>query len=188
MVTTSKKFFFMTILAFFGLLLAGCMKSNVNVDAELSGDVADVEADAEIDAEAEDLVADVTIEVSSANFKYDPETIEVNEGDVVTINFVSTDGFHDWVVDEFDAATEKVNPGTPTSVTFVADKAGTFEFYCSVGEHRAMGMVGQLVVKASDDSDENADDSDDSEGTGDDDADDVEAEADADAEVEVDLE
>jgi len=32
-------------------------------------------------------------------------------------------------------------------VTFVADKAGEYEFYCSVGQHRANGMVGKLIVK-----------------------------------------
>jgi uncharacterized cupredoxin-like copper-binding protein len=32
-------------------------------------------------------------------------------------------------------------------VQFVADKTGTFEFYCSVGNHRQMGMVGTLVVQ-----------------------------------------
>lgn len=34
-----------------------------------------------------------------------------------------------------------------TSVTFVADTLGTFEYYCSVGNHRAQGMVGNLVVE-----------------------------------------
>lgn len=74
--------------------------------------------------------------------------LTVNQGDTVTIIFESTDGFHDWVVDEFDAATEKVRPedGT-TQVTFVADQTGTFEYYCSVGSHRAQGMFGSLIVE-----------------------------------------
>lgn len=85
--------------------------------------------------------------VNGTNFAFDVTEIRVKEGDTVTINFESQDGFHDWVVDEFDAATEKVRPGTPTSVTFVADKAGTYEYYCSVGSHRAQGMVGTLIVE-----------------------------------------
>lgn len=88
----------------------------------------------------------VVFNVKGSNFSFDVKEIDVTEGDTVTINFESTDGFHDWVVDEFNAATAQVNPGTPTSVTFVADKAGTYEYYCSVGEHRSMGMVGALVV------------------------------------------
>jgi plastocyanin len=88
----------------------------------------------------------VVIDIKGSNFAFDVKEIQVTEGDTVTINFESTEGFHDWVVDEFNAATAQVNPGTPTSVTFVADKAGTYEYYCSVMQHRSMGMIGALVV------------------------------------------
>lgn len=88
-----------------------------------------------------------SFEISGTNYAYDVSEIRVQEGDTVTINFVSDEGYHDWVVDEFAAATEKVQPGTPTSVTFVADTAGTYEYYCSVGSHRANGMVGTLIVE-----------------------------------------
>ena len=86
-------------------------------------------------------------EVKGVNYGFDVKEIRVKKGDTVTIQFESTDGFHDWKIDEFEAATDKVQPGTPTSVTFVADEAGTFEYYCSVGQHRAHGMVGKLIVE-----------------------------------------
>jgi len=89
----------------------------------------------------------VTFDITWENYAYSQDKIIVNKGDTVTINFSSTAGFHDWVVDAFDAATAKVNPGTATKVTFVADEVGTFEFYCSVGNHRAQGMIGSLVVE-----------------------------------------
>ncbi len=54
---------------------------------------------------------------------------------------------HDWVVDEFDAKIAQVAAGKTTSVEFVADKTGTFEYYCSVGKHRQNGMVGKLIVE-----------------------------------------
>mgnify|MGYP001580779063 CR=1 FL=1 len=73
--------------------------------------------------------------------------IVVNEGDKVRIEFTSTEGFHDWVVDEFSAATEKVQAGGASSVEFIADKKGTFEYYCSVGKHRANGMFGKFIVE-----------------------------------------
>jgi plastocyanin len=87
-----------------------------------------------------------TFDVTGVNFAFSMEEIMVKEGDTVTINFESESGFHDWVVDEFAAATDQVKPGTPTSVTFTASKKGTFEYYCSVGSHRAAGMVGNLIV------------------------------------------
>jgi plastocyanin len=85
--------------------------------------------------------------VKGVNYGFDVKEIKVKQGDTVTINFMSSDGFHDWKIDEFAAATQKVQPGTPTSVTFVADKKGEFEYYCSVGQHRAHGMVGKLIVE-----------------------------------------
>lgn len=73
--------------------------------------------------------------------------IVVNEGDQVEIIFQSTDGFHDWVVDEFNASTKKVGFGDGESkAVFYADKKGVFEYYCSVGQHRANGMKGRLIV------------------------------------------
>ena len=73
--------------------------------------------------------------------------IRVNEGDKVRIEFTSEEGFHDWKVDEFNAATQKVNPGTAASIEFIADKKGAFEYYWSVGQHRANGMKGNLIVE-----------------------------------------
>jgi len=81
-------------------------------------------------------------------YGYDPKEITVNEGDTVKIVLTSTDGLHDWVVDEFNATSARVRTGETTEVTFVADKAGTYEYYCSVGNHRALGMVGTLTVTA----------------------------------------
>lgn len=88
----------------------------------------------------------VTIDMVGTNYAYDMSEVTVSEGDTVTINFTSAEGFHDIVIDEFNVASEKVTAGDSTSVTFVADTAGTYEYYCSVGNHRAQGMVGTLVV------------------------------------------
>ncbi len=109
----------------------------------------------EVTEETAEMAESVTAQVfnlTGENFKFlldDQEAPElrVKEGDTVRIKFTSTGGFHDWVVDEFDAATERVKTGGITFVEFVADKKGTFEYYCSVGEHRAKGMVGNLVVE-----------------------------------------
>lgn len=85
--------------------------------------------------------------LSGRNFVFSLTEIKVKKGDKVTIDFSSADGYHDWVVDEFKAATARVQTGASSSVTFVADKTGTYEYYCSVGSHRQMGMVGKLIVE-----------------------------------------
>ncbi len=84
--------------------------------------------------------------VTGSSFKFTPATLTVKKGDTVKINFKNSGGLHDFVIDEFSAATPRINSGKQTSITFVADKAGTFEYYCSVGTHRAMGMKGTLTV------------------------------------------
>ena len=92
--------------------------------------------------------AAIQVDVTGSNFSFSESTIYVSLGDTVTVNFESTEWTHDWKVDEFDAATEVVTSADGvTSVTFVADTLGTFEYYCSVGNHRAQGMAGNLVVE-----------------------------------------
>jgi len=94
-----------------------------------------------------------TFILTGENFKFmkdgkDNPVIMVNEGDKVRIEFTSVGGMHDWKLDEFNAATEIVRDGEGmTFVEFVADKKGTFEYYCSVGQHRANGMKGMFIVE-----------------------------------------
>ena len=57
------------------------------------------------------------------------------------------EGFHNFTVDEFNARTRQINAGETDTIQFTADKAGTFEYYCNVGNHREMGMVGKLIVE-----------------------------------------
>ncbi len=86
--------------------------------------------------------------VTGKNFSFNPSEIKVKKGDTVRITFTSVGGFHDWVVDEFEnAETKQLQSGQSDTIEFVADKAGTFEYYCSVGNHRQMGMVGNLIVE-----------------------------------------
>lgn len=87
------------------------------------------------------------IEVSGKSFAFTPSEIRVKKGDTVKINFTNTEGFHNFVVDEFKAQTKKISAGQTDSVQFVADKVGTFEYYCAVGNHRDQGMKGNLIVE-----------------------------------------
>lgn len=80
-------------------------------------------------------------------FAYDVKEIRVKEGDTVEIVFKNQEGFHDWVLDEFNAKTKQIPAGQSETIKFVASKKGTFEYYCSVGTHRQQGMVGNLIVE-----------------------------------------
>lgn len=85
--------------------------------------------------------------ITAQNFSFTPKQIAVNKGDTVKITFKNVDGFHDFMLDAFQVASKKISAGQEDVVTFIADKAGSFPYYCSIGNHRAMGMEGTLTVK-----------------------------------------
>lgn len=84
--------------------------------------------------------------VTGDSFAFAPSTIAVKKGDTVRVMFVNAEGFHDWKIDELNVATAKLQAGGTETVEFVADTAGSFAYYCSVGSHRDLGMEGTLVV------------------------------------------
>lgn len=85
--------------------------------------------------------------VTGSNFSFDEKNITVKKGDTVKVTFKNADGFHDFRLDEFNVATKQIQGGQEEVVEFVADQTGSFEYYCSVGQHRANGMFGTLVVE-----------------------------------------
>ena len=89
----------------------------------------------------------VEVSVKGQNFSFTPNKITAKKGDTVKVTFTSASSFHDFVVDGYNIQTKRVSDGQSDTIQFVADKAGTFEFYCSVGQHRQMGMKGTLVVE-----------------------------------------
>jgi cytochrome c oxidase subunit II len=85
--------------------------------------------------------------VEGGMYYFNPKEIRVKVGDTVKITLTNKEGMHDFVLDEFNAKTKRIKAGETDTVTFVASKKGTFEYYCSVGTHRAMGMKGNLIVE-----------------------------------------
>lgn len=83
----------------------------------------------------------------NTNFRFNPAEIKVKKGDTVKITFKNAGGFHDFILEDFNVKTKQLPAGQSETVTFSADKTGTFEYYCSVGNHRQMGMVGKLIVE-----------------------------------------
>lgn len=85
--------------------------------------------------------------LDASPFTFSVKEIRVKQGDRVKITLTNKAGLHDWVLDEFNARTKQLAAGATESVEFTADKKGTFEYYCSVGNHRQQGMVGKLIVE-----------------------------------------
>lgn len=87
------------------------------------------------------------VNIEGGSFFFNPNEIRVKKGETVKIVFTNSGGTHNWVIGEFNAQTKIIPTGETVEVEFVADKKGEFEFYCSVGNHRALGMVGTLIVE-----------------------------------------
>lgn len=80
------------------------------------------------------------------NFSFSPANISVKKGDTVKIIFKDDDGYHDLKIDGYNVVTERVQTGQESVISFVADKVGSFEYFCTVGDHQAQGMEGLFVV------------------------------------------
>lgn len=134
------------LLALMLVVLVACTQGadTPDVAAELPDGARD-----EIPSAEPDVVFQITGE--DFVFRMDGEenpVLRVEQGQRVRIEFSSVDGFHDWVNDEFNASTERLQPEDGTAVVeFVADQPGEFTYYCSVGSHRAKGMEGTLIVE-----------------------------------------
>lgn len=87
-------------------------------------------------------------ELTASRFQYDPDTIEVTEGDEVQLTLRSADTKHGLEIKEFKVKIQIPKGGAPVSVSFVADRAGTFAIvcseYCGSGHRR---MKASLVVR-----------------------------------------
>lgn len=137
------------------ILIGGYLLMNNNVmapveDAAMTDDAMMEEGeDAMMKEDSEDAMMEGVVEVDMTgdDFRFSEDEITVNQGDTVKITLNAVDMPHDWVVDELDVRTDIADPGETVTVEFVAETAGEYEYYCSVGQHRANGMVGTLIVK-----------------------------------------
>ena len=88
-----------------------------------------------------------TISIEGGNFYFKPNEIRVKKGEKVKIVLTSKEGIHNFVIDDFNVQTEEISDGKTTEIVFTPTQSGTFEFYCSLGNHRALGMKGSLIVE-----------------------------------------
>ena len=87
------------------------------------------------------------IEIEGGSFYFKPNEIKVKAGEKVKITFKNIEGFHDFVIDELNVKTKQIKDGEVDVVEFTPTLSGSYEFYCSIGNHRSMGMKGILIVE-----------------------------------------
>lgn len=93
---------------------------------------------------------DRTFEIDARQFAYSPSELNVNPGDTVTLQLVSTDVVHGLYVDGYEVSVE-ADPGQTATLTFIADRPGSFRFRCNItcGAMHPF-MIGKLTVGRND--------------------------------------
>ena len=125
------------------------------VVANISLQKTDVASVAGVKDEANGLSQDLSdnnlpvkvVNIEAGSFYYKPNEIRVKKGEKVKVVIKSVDMMHDFVIDELSVRTKIAQAGEIVGVEIVANEVGEFEFYCSVGNHRDMGMVGTLIIE-----------------------------------------
>ena len=90
--------------------------------------------------------AERTVQVAASSFEFSPAEISVNPGDLITIELTSRDVVHGLYLDGYGLQVS-ADPGQTETLTFTADRSGTFRFRCSVtcGDLHPF-MIGKLHV------------------------------------------
>jgi len=90
-------------------------------------------------------------DIESKNWAFTPDTITVNKGDKVILNIKNLDdggGAGHGIAIPIFGVSKSFRGGDIVTVEFVADKKGTFPFFCSVYCGSGHGdMKGKLIVK-----------------------------------------
>ena len=86
--------------------------------------------------------------IVASRYRFEPARIEVNEGDLVTIELRSADIAHSLTIEDYRIA-KRVGPGQTVTFEFRAERAGTFPFVCDLkADEGCLKMRGVLVVRA----------------------------------------
>jgi heme/copper-type cytochrome/quinol oxidase subunit 2 len=87
-----------------------------------------------------------SIVINARAFAFEPSILRVHRGDTVQLHLESLDATHGLFIDGYNVDIQ-AEPGKSADVTFVADRAGTFKFRCSVscGTLHPF-MIGELNV------------------------------------------
>ena len=153
----NKKTIWIAVFSLLALLLAGCSYPDQSHEKEMKEETTSAitaPAAAAPSTSSGDTAAPVkefTVEsyTNIVGGQYHPRysigQMNVIKWDKVIIHIKTTSGMHDFNLDEFNVHSETPKDEV-TTVEFIADQTGSFQYYCSKPGHRAAGHWGTLVV------------------------------------------
>lgn len=123
------------------------MKEEAPVEDAMTAEGEAMEKDAMMEGE-DAMMKEVDYTLDMENFSFTPNVMEAKAGDTLMVKIVNVGGFHDFVIDELNVHSSDLSEGEEeiVEVTIPADATGEYEFYCSIGNHRAQGMFGTLMI------------------------------------------
>ncbi len=86
--------------------------------------------------------------ITGSNFKWDVVGPTIKKGDTVKLTVKVAEGGHGFALPEFNIRSNELGQGKEQIIEFVADKSGSFEYFCNVpcgSGHRQ--MRGMLIVE-----------------------------------------
>jgi plastocyanin len=118
-------------------------------DSTIQQDITNPES--ETITESNELMVASEIAIEMTNFKYSRDTITAKPGDTVTVLLTSSEGMHNLYIDELEVQSDTLQAGEQTTLTIQIPSdtpSGTqYAYYCAIGNHRANGMEGTLVIQ-----------------------------------------
>jgi cytochrome c oxidase subunit 2 len=116
------------------------------------GVTVDVDTSVTVDAAMEKkeqgaMMAPKVVKVTAKQFTFEPAEIRVKQGEKVKLEITSVDVDHGFALPTFNL-NATLKPNEMTTLEFVADKKGTFPFFCSIFCGSGHGsMRGSLIVE-----------------------------------------
>jgi cytochrome c oxidase subunit II len=125
---TTKSVLFLALVAIAAVLALSACGSKNNNDSASSSPSASPSASASASASATAAGGQTDeITITATNFQYDKQEIKVHKGDTVKITLKNDSGTHGFQIKDYN-----VNIKGGETATFVADKAGSFDYNCSI--------------------------------------------------------
>lgn len=140
-----KKTYFVLVALAVMLSFSACgSKNNNNIPPAASSPVASSPgASAPASSPAPAAGATKSVTINASNWKFDQTEITANVGDTINLTLKNTDGAHGLAIEDLG-----VNIKNNQTAEIKLDKAGTFEYHCSVqcGQGHD-NMTGVIVVQ-----------------------------------------
>ena len=88
------------------------------------------------------------IVVEGDEFSFSPSSLTFREGEKIELTFNNVGSLpHNFTIEGLGVATKTIGGGKSDTIEFTVEESGTYATFCSVANHRAQGMEGDLTAE-----------------------------------------